>query len=77
MIDRLQPFVAQCRQEIDPRGLERRRQAEHDARDLRQHDRKGEHAVVHRQIHAEGEVDPLQRAHAPPRQDAAGDAARQ
>ena len=48
MIDRRHPLVAQCRQEVDPRGLERRRQAERHARDERQRDREGEHAVVKR-----------------------------
>ena len=61
MIDRLQPFVSQRLQQVNPRGFERRREPECHARDERQHDREGEHSVVERQIHGEREVDPLQR----------------
>ena len=66
--------AVQRRQQVDPGGLERRRETEGHAGDERERDREDQDAVVEAQIDDHRQIERAERANAPPREKAAGGA---
>ena len=66
--------AAQRRHQFDPRGLERRREAECHAGDERDRDREDQDPVIQAQIDDDRQIERAERSDRPPGQDAAGDA---
>ena len=66
--------AAQRGHQVDPGGLERRREAECHAGDEREPDREGQDPVVEAQVHDDRQIERAERPDAPPGQDAAGEA---